>query len=147
MSGAPDKTEMLYGADVTHSGTQTLTTAVEAAVLWDTNTRDALGFHSTGSNTDRFTCPAGAGGTYLVEFYLNYAGNATGRRATTAYLNGSTAKAADVRASVVANTISVTLTLIIRLVATDYVNVKAFQDSGGNLTLTPVAAVIRRIGP
>lgn len=48
------------------SANQSITTGTTTSLNWDTESFDTDGFHSTSSNTNRFTIPAGLGGKYLI---------------------------------------------------------------------------------
>lgn len=56
----------LAGVRATASASQGINTTTTTAVTWDTEAYDSDGFHSTASNTNRITIPAGMGGIYLV---------------------------------------------------------------------------------
>lgn len=45
---------------------QSITTGTTTAINWDAESFDTDGFHSTSTNTNRFTIPAGLGGKYLI---------------------------------------------------------------------------------
>ena len=50
------------------------------AMTWDTEDWDSDGYHSTASNTDRITIPAGLGGYFLVLCQIEWPSNGTGFR-------------------------------------------------------------------
>lgn len=136
---------------------QTLTTAVSAAVTFDAEAYDPKGFHSTSVNTARVT-PIVAG-TYKVFGQCAYATNTTGDRGahvkkngtgidSLAYggapaMNGTALLAGIAHCS---GTVSMNGT-------TDYLELYATQNSGGNLNtfyvgagLTTSYLIVERIG-
>lgn len=130
-------------ARVWRSTTQTLTTAVAAAVSFDTDEfNDGSAFHSTASNTSRLTAPAT--GRYRITAEIDFSPSATGIRQLQLVKNGAT-----VLGSATANGLSdgVTSTKVevhsgmIALTSGDYVEVQALQTSGGNLTVASGQAV------
>jgi hypothetical protein len=50
---------------------------------------DSDGYHSTSTNTSRFTIPTGKGGKYMIHFVMAWAANTTGTRNCALYKNGS----------------------------------------------------------
>lgn len=54
------------GARATATGGQNVPTGTETALTWDTEAWDSDGLHSTSSNTNRLTIPAGMGGVWLA---------------------------------------------------------------------------------
>lgn len=136
--------------------TQTLTTAVQAAISFNAEAYDPKGFHSTSVNNTRVT--PNVAGTYQVCAMVAFAVNATGDRTCHVKKNGaaidtlpySGARAASTSltsgiAQVVGGTVSMNGT-------TDYLEVYAIQNSGGNLNTYYAAAennsflIIWRIG-
>lgn len=116
---------------VYRANNQTLTTAVDTPISWDTELYDTNAMFALSAPT-RITCRVD--GLYIISAGMSYAANATGYRVTRIRLNGSTVVAADESASAgaVAST-SLTLSLQRRLVAGDYLELYALQGSGGNL--------------
>jgi hypothetical protein len=121
---------------VTHSTTQTLTTAVPAMLSFDTETWDSGTLHSTSSNTSRIT--AVVAGRYHVSGSCAFAASAAGWRmlrikknATTYYNQQRSNALADVTAGTMCCTGG-----MVDLAATDYVELEATQTSGGNLAVS-----------
>lgn len=76
---------------VKKSTAQTVGSGVTAALTWDVELIDEHAAHSTTTNTDRITIPAGQGGLWLVLLMVNFgADSGTGRRDIFVKLNGST---------------------------------------------------------
>jgi hypothetical protein len=122
---------------VYNSANQTLTTATEASITWDSEQFDDGGLHSTSSNTERLTAPVA--GTYMIILNVNFAGNLDGHRFAAITYNGTanviaksyaepdTASTSDEALNVVA---------LFKLAASDYVVARAYQNTGGNLDVT-----------
>ena len=113
---------------------QTLSNAVDTAITWQSEDFDTDGFHSTATNTSRFTIPSGKGGKYLITGQLSFDVNATGSRTVSLFKNGSQINLlAQVPAAPGSKFTGVVFSIIVALVATDYVEIYGGQNSGGNL--------------
>ena len=116
------------------SGILIIPNATGTALTFNTEDYDTDGIHSTSSNTSRFTVPSGKAGYWQVSFFFNFDGNATGIRSIYVYKNGnfnaliSTNPASTSQAS---NNATMTYSLIVG----DYIELYAFQNSGGNLNI------------
>lgn len=110
------------------------------AVTFDTETHDTGGMHSTSSNTSRITIPTGGSGMYLLGGGVEFAANATGYRQVALRINGTTVIAGS-RATSASGTVATLLmtNCIYPLNAGDYVELTAFQNSGGNLNINSAA--------
>lgn len=141
-----DQFKAVAGADraacrVYNSAVQALTTAVQAAITFDTERFDTQSIHSTVSNTSRLTVPASWGGIWLIGGCCGFAANATGSRSLFLKVNNTTyigniRIAADATASA---TTDLAIASTYALVAGDYVELIALQSSGGNLNTSQVA--------
>ena len=120
------------GCSLTRTGAQTLTTATITNITFGNEDFDTDGFHSTSSNTDRITIPSGKDGKYLVTFTIVYAPNSTGLRGGFIGKNGSTTYY-PVALPTTSATWRASGSIILNLVATDYITLQGYQDSGGNL--------------
>lgn len=120
-------------ASVQNSTNITLADAgVGAALIFDTNNWDTGGFHSLTLNTSRLSIPVA--GKYLVGFTLRYTSNATGYRAAWVGVTGGTVRYGNsmVSANATAET-ELNGSVLLNLVAGDYVEVKSIQTSGAPL--------------
>lgn len=124
-SGSP-----FVGCAVTSSTDQTIANNTNTAVTWDTEDFDTDGFHSTSSNTSRFTIPSGKAGKYLCTATWRWDNNATGDRYVAIWKNGVAAKTFFTAATT--NYPSGTVTAVLNLAVNDYVEFYAVQNSGGN---------------
>lgn len=118
------------------TSTQTLTTGVYGAVTMTTEDFDSHSGHSTSSNTSRYTVQTGWAGIYQLSGGVAFAANATGTRGSRWSKNGTALSASSTQ---FANTGAGTAcripadTISVDLAVGDYVELEAFQDSGGNL--------------
>jgi hypothetical protein len=96
---------------------------------------DTNGFHSTTTNTNRFTVPAGFGGIYRISAACRWDLNGVNERQLTLRINGGVNYQAPsilgAAGAYVGNVINWTSTLS----AGDYVDFTVFQNSGGNLNV------------
>lgn len=102
------------------------------ALTFDTETWDSNGLHSTSANTSRITCVNP--GKYLVCADVTWAANATGIRSLGIVKNGTGGYGGS-SVPVNSGTLTTTLcvTVLVDMVAGDYVEAVAAQTSGGNL--------------
>jgi hypothetical protein len=128
-----------YGCRAYHDTTQSISNAAFNAVSFNSEDYDTGGFHSTAVNTSRFTVPAGAGGTYLIIGHVVFAANGTGQRGLTIGKNGGGATINGVSAfkSSPSGTYvtMVNIMAVLVLAAGDYIELLAYQDSGGALNI------------
>lgn len=86
-------------------------------------------------SSDRFTAPRD--GVYRIGGHARFAASATGQRVLYLRVNGGTYIAIDSRTSVGAGApTDVHIATEYELAAGDYVQLQAYQDSGGSLTIT-----------
>jgi len=123
------------GCVVYNSANQSLANSTEVKITFNSESLDTDSFHSTSSNTSRITIPAGKGGKYLFFAFGVFVNNANGYRQLQMWKNNdSTTRFANF--TTVGNSTSTTygnLVGVIDLVATDYVELIAYQNSGGSL--------------
>tara|TARA_R110002126_G_scaffold290733_1_gene448440 strand:- start:860 stop:1750 length:891 start_codon:yes stop_codon:yes gene_type:complete len=114
------------------NATQSIATGTDTVVTFNSEFFDTDGFHSTSSNTGRITIPSGKGGKYLFiasGFFVNLASGKEARF----YKNGNQLLSYGwTSASGVAGT---SISAILDLVATDYIEFRVVQGSGGNADL------------
>jgi len=135
----------LYGGFITgstattcraiRSTNQSISTASWTAIsfssaAWDDRPSGVSAQWSSGSPT-RLTCRAD--GLYLIVGHLSFAGNATGRRIGRVYLNGSTEIALQSHPAMSTNPVHLVFSTYRKLSVGDYVELGAYQDSGGAL--------------
>jgi hypothetical protein len=124
---------------VTHASAIAIANNTDSALSFDTERFDQGSFHDPSSNSSRLTVPAGEGGIYLIGGNVQWEANAANVRQASIRKNGST-----VLASVRDNTGAsfahrMTISTLVSLDAADYVELLAFQNSGGNLNIEKAA--------
>jgi hypothetical protein len=111
----------------THNTITTLT--------WDSEQWDSDGYHSTSTNTSRITIPTGLGGIYQINSAMTYASNTVGGRDLYIFINGTNYlgyQSIDGQDDVPPG---LSASMILPLSAGSYVEIRAFQNSGGNLNV------------
>jgi hypothetical protein len=129
----------LYGVRALRTATQSILDGASTAVaLTATDDFDSNSMHSTSVNNTRVTIPAGGDGVYLVGHGEEWAGNATGSRAGTIKLNGSTditgteIRVANAGGSTAVRSAAATA---YQFSAADYIELYVLQNSGGSLNI------------
>lgn len=118
-------------ANITHT-----TNGAAQVVTFNSERYDVGGCHSTSSNTGRLTVPSGGGGLYAIGACIGWAANASGIRAASIRVNGSVLIATEETPAFSANsTPKHNLYTEWELAAGDYVEVLAYQSSGGSLNI------------
>ena len=120
-------------ANISHT-----TSGAFQAVTFNSERYDVGACHSTVSNTSRLTVPSGEGGKYLIGGCVQWFTNATGRRILKLRVNGTT-DIAQVELALVSSESGGIVQTEYALAAGDYVELHAFQSSGGalNMLATP----------
>lgn len=126
-----------YGARVYNSANISILNATNTILTFDSERYDTDAIHSTASNTGRLTIPSGGTGKYLIVGMAEFASNATGYRNLFIRLNGATIIANHIwlPPTGASETAPSMITTIYSLVATDYVELMAYQSSGGALNI------------
>lgn len=121
-------------ARVYNSAAISLPTGAVTALTFNSERYDIGACHSTSSNTSRLTVPSGEAGKYLIGATVGFAANPTGYRAILLQVNGVTTIAQQDAISLGAGSaMYLSICTENALAAGDYVELKAFQNSGGNL--------------
>ncbi len=114
---------------------QSISNGVETAIAFASETFDTDSFHSTVTNNTRITIPAGKGGYYQITGLLSYNSSTVGQRDFYIRLNGTTVLANACTSDVGNTVIGQNVVDVRNLAATDYIELMAYQDSGGALAL------------
>lgn len=123
---------VFLGARVRNSGSQSLTSGVFGSLNFDTNEYDSAGFHSVSVNTSRLTVPVA--GEYAFAASVSMAASATGFRILQVIRSGGNPIARVSIPSVGAgNNSELYVGGQISLAAGEYLEVQAYQTSGGAL--------------
>jgi hypothetical protein len=128
----PASGSTFVGASAYKTGAQSVTSGTATLVTWDAEFFDTNGFHDNATNNSRMTIPAGYGGKYLVTAIVNPVA-AGGYREFALYKNGTIYLT--FYAVVQTSYASILLSTIVSCVATDYLELKFYQNSGSNLNL------------
>jgi len=121
------------GASIYNTASFTLANNTATRITMNTEFFDTDAFHDTSTNTARMTIPAGKGGKYLVCMGGGFEASGTGFRAIFLYKNNNSH--IDLLSEApTANTVKIGRSVIIDLVAGDFIELFAQQTSGGNLT-------------
>jgi hypothetical protein len=124
----------LVGASVYNNANISIPNNSATAATFNTEDYDTDNIHSTVSNTGRLTCQTA--GKYLIVANYSLAGNASGIREFFIKLNGGNYIAADSgKAPIAADAWRNSLSKIIELAVSNYVEFVVFQNSGGALNL------------
>lgn len=116
---------------LSHSVAQALVTGADTVLTWDTEDVDPENWHIAGNPT-RIT-PDEAG-LYIVEAQIRFAANTTGRRMVAIKKNGGAGYyLEDRRAATPTGHQKFVLTTVMHFTGTSFIEIVAYQDSGGNL--------------
>jgi hypothetical protein len=127
-------TATFAGCRVSASAGQTLTSGTTTDVTWDTESFDTDAFHSTVTNTQRITIPAGKAGYYRFYSLLSFSTSAIGYRLIMITKNGgSSIVTANIQGGADYPSIGVSVTD--NAIAGDYYIVRAYQNSGISQTM------------
>lgn len=125
-------------ARVYNSGAISAANNAFTTLTFDSERQDVGGLHSTSSNTGRFTIVDP--GFYFIGATFQFTGNGTGFRFGRLLLNGATSICSapgDPVNGVLAGYVNISTCY--QLVATDYVEVQGWQNSGGALNVVAQA--------
>ncbi|WP_373071319.1 hypothetical protein [Gemmatimonas sp.] len=129
---------------LTTTAVQSVSATTATAVLFNTETFDVGGLHSTSVNTSRITIPAGGDGLWLfahtVTFTAAYIEQGSDRQSYIRRNGASAERHAAVRITMPPYTSalpSLTGATIVRAVATDYFEVVVFSERDINLPAAP----------
>lgn len=123
---------------------QTLANGAIAGITFDQEVIDTHNGHDPVTNRGRYTIPAGWSGTYVIRAQVMIQ-NYTGRRVVWVYKNGAATPGglsimSPSTTSIPGNQSSSMAMTVIPAAAGDYIEVMAYQDSGGALDTTVAAA-------
>lgn len=131
---AAAQTPAFVGVALLKSADQSVSNLTETAISFDVEEFDTDGFHSNTTNNTRITIPTGKGGKYLVTMRLSWAQNSTGSRWVSLFKNGSDYATHIMPPISSSNTNQLSsISLVVNLVAGDYIELYGQQGSGGSL--------------
>lgn len=112
---------------------QTIPNATETAITLNSENFDTNSIHDNSTNSTRLTCKTA--GKYIITGQINFTGNATGLREAQIRVNGTTSIASDNRVAGDTNDRAVSVSTIYELAVNDYIELYAYQSSGGDLII------------
>ena len=130
--GAASAAATFVGASAYNNANQSISNATWTVLNFNSENFDTDAFHSTSTNTSRMTIPSGKGGKYMVTMKGHFQGNSAGDRYVALVKNGSSVGAWRLSA-VSGASIGFGQSVVMDLVATDYLQVEVYQDSGVSL--------------
>jgi hypothetical protein len=127
------------GCIVRDTTQQTIATATQTKITFNTDVIDTNGFHDTTTNTERFTVPTGFAGKYRISYNTRFGdSSATGERFWEVYINGANVTGQGMAASAGATFfgygVPVCVDLTRNLSVGDYVELQVYQNAGANQT-------------
>jgi hypothetical protein len=134
-SGTPS----FVGCSLYKASNQTISNNTWTTITWSDEYFDTDGFHSTSTDTSRITIPSGKGGKYLFSGQVSFASNGSNVRLGRIQKNGSQISiplSVQATSSGAGDGTTATFLWLVDLVATDYIELGAYQNSGGNLAFT-----------
>lgn len=134
---ASASTPTYVGCRLTKSADQTISNATNTAISFNGEDFDTDGFHDNATNNSRITIPSGKGGKYLFTVSGYWADNATGTRTVALYKNGVIIP----KARCIWRREGLGLSAVLSLVATDYIELFVYQDSGGNVDVNDATSI------
>ncbi len=124
------------GCSLYKSAAQSIANDSSTTITWDSENYDTDSLHSTVTNTSRITIPTGKGGKWLFTGCMAFASNGTKVRRANLVVNGTTSYlpiAQQATAATDGDSTHGTFAWPLNLVAGDYVEMQAYQNSGGSL--------------
>jgi hypothetical protein len=104
-------------------------------LAWNQESYDAGAFHDNATNNTRLTVPSGKAGKYWCYAKVRFAANATGRRRIEIWKNGSAAISRKYMPANGTDIVHIDIFEEVDLIATDYLEVRVEQNSGGSLNV------------
>jgi hypothetical protein len=130
------KWEGFVGVRASRTTNQTIGASSFTSVqLNATDVFDTDGFHDPASNNTRITIPSGKSGYYLFQGEMAFESNATGMRGGLVLLNSTTSIATVLLAPGTGFGTTYGISGTYHVVATDFIEMQAFQSTAGNLLL------------
>lgn len=120
------------GTFVYNSTDQSIANSTNTILTWNTESFDVDGYHSTSSNTSRFTVPTGKTGYFLFTANIGWGSSASGIRQVF-FLKNGTAIATIESTTSSSGFVEQSPSITVSLSAADYLEIRVWQNSGGNL--------------
>lgn len=124
------------GAIVYAAAAQSVATATDVALVFDTEAFDTAAFHDNVTNNTRLSAVTGKTGKYLVSSSPDFATNGTGTRAVSIRVNGTTTWYLGSCPGSTSRSVAPSVSGIVDLpMVGDYVEIVVNQNSGGALNV------------
>jgi hypothetical protein len=123
------------GCVTRRTSNQSIPNTTETAVSFTSEDFDSDAYHDNSTNPSRITIPSALGGTYWVYAGIKFDGNATGVRYIGIQKNGSGTNLARVDQDGTTQDQSLFVGQTMQLSASDYLEIYAYQSSGGALNI------------
>lgn len=117
------------GVSCYKSASQSINSATLTSITFDSEHYDTDGFHSTVTNTDRITIPAGLGGKYLITGQCLWDAGGTGGFQMRLYKNTGVSQF-NYTQGTSGDPLSTYVATVLDLVAGDYLRLQVYQASG-----------------
>jgi hypothetical protein len=121
------------GASIYNNASQAISNTTWTTLNFNSEVFDTDTFHDTSTNNSRITIPSGKNGKYLITAKWHFQGNASGSDRLGAFKKNGTAIGSYRGINGNASSVGWGASVILDLVATDYIELEVYQDSGGNL--------------
>lgn len=113
-------------------GTQSIANNTGVDLTFDSETFDTDAFHSTSTNTNRITIPAGKAGKYAINAHVEWINNATGTRNIYIFKNNTSTIASTIEKSQ-PNDFDMEINTTADLAVGDYITLQVYQTSGSSV--------------
>jgi hypothetical protein len=124
------------GCRAAKNASQSINDSTFTAASFQVEDYDTDSFHDNSTNNSRMTIPSGKGGYYLLVADISFASSGAGTRKIAFRVNGSDYRTEmGIQASAGGTSTEVVLSDIQNLSAGDYIEVMAWQNSGGALNI------------
>lgn len=121
------------GASIYNNASQSISNTTYTILTFNSEVFDTDSFHDTATNNSRITIPSGKGGKYLIVAKFHFAGNATGTNRLGGIVKNGTNVGLFRGINGNSSSVGWNASVILDLVATDYIELEVYQDSGGSL--------------
>jgi hypothetical protein len=123
------------GCGIYTGSSQTISNNTNTKINFASEVFDTNGFHDNSTNNTRFTIPAGLAGYYRVSATLRWDQGSGGRRIIAITINGGGGQASSEVTPAAGVYVSALTQQVFYLNVGDYVELDAYQTSGGNLAV------------
>jgi hypothetical protein len=123
------------GASVYKTSSQSIASGSYVVLNYGSENFDTDAFHDTSTNNSRLTVPSGKAGKYSIQVIVSFAASGVGDRRIGFFKNGSGLIYPNVILPISTDITILNGTTIVDLSVGDYMEVVAYQNTGGNLNI------------